>query len=403
MESTNQKLDRLLKEFISEYNPQIVSMDVFSKDKLNQITYKLLVVNNSFIIDYKIKFKSISVKFETTRKHKVTKEKNHSFIFRKELIEQVLGLEHKFVSLENHNKRKESILFYDQINLNKVNDFFNDPKNELWRITFQNIIYILSGSNPSGEGNGNGELVTYYLNSEVPFGLFLGTLNVCKKFRKQYCEKNNIESFNLTYLINEVYKNLENNETLKLNDFLKFNPELDSFFKDFIKNPKNWKNIRNKMKNSLELQNKNFFMINSKIIKLRHEFTKKIKEKWSNPYFEFFNIEKDMHVNYEMAHIKPVYEIKNEYLKNSNESILKQISDPCNFLPLTPDIHTMYDRYKLYWDYNTGELRSTNSNEILNNGEFGLFKQLSQSILVEVKKYLKEYFNSVLKDKMLSC
>ncbi len=403
MDKIEKKLDRLFNEFLSEYNPQIVSMDVFSKDKLNQITYKLLVVNNSFIIDYKIEFKSFSIKLETTGSHQESKKKNHSFILRKELIENVLGLKHKFVSLENHNKRKEQNTFNDSINLNKINDFLNDSKNELWRITFQNIIYILSGSNPSGESNGKGELTTYYLNSEVPFGLFLGTLNVCKKFRKQYCEKNEINQFNLTYLINKVYKWLENDKNLKLNDFLKFNPELDSFFKEFIKNSKDWKNIRQKMKDNLESQNKKFFSINSEIIKLRKEFTKEIQTKWSDPYFEFFNIEKDMQVDYEMAHIKPVYEIKNEYLKNSNKGILKQISDPYNFLPLTPNIHTMYDKYKLYWDYKTGELKSTNDNESLNNNEFELFKQLNHSILKEVKKYLKEYFNSVLKNKMLSC
>ena len=88
-----------------------------------------------------------------------------------------------------------------------------------------------------------------------------------------------------------------------------------------------------------------------------------------------------MQIDYEKAHIKPVYEIKNEYLKNSNKEILRQISDPYNFLPLTPNIHTMYDKYKLYWDYKTGELKSTNDNESLNNNEFELFKQLNHSIL----------------------
>ena len=92
MDKIEQKLDRLFNEFLSEYNPQIVSMDVFSKDKLNQITYKLLVVNNSFIIDYKIEFKSFSIKLETTGLHQESKKKNHSFILRKELIENVLGL-----------------------------------------------------------------------------------------------------------------------------------------------------------------------------------------------------------------------------------------------------------------------------------------------------------------------
>ncbi|MDE7221968.1 MAG: hypothetical protein K2N40_01710, partial [Ureaplasma sp.] len=276
MSKIKQKLDRLFNEFLSEYNPQVVSMDVFSKDELNKITYTLLVVNNSFIIDYKIEFKSFSIKPETTLSHEKTKKENHSFLLREQLIEDILDLKHEFVSPENYNKRKMPNTFNDQIFLNKVNNFLNDPKNELWKITFQNISYILSGSNPTGEGNGKGELVTRYLNSTVPFGLFLGTLNLSKKFRKQYCEDNKINQSNLTYLISEVYKSLENDGILKLDDFLKFNPELNSFFKEFIENPKDWQNIRKRMKNLFEPQNKKFFNINRKIIQLRNDFIKKI-------------------------------------------------------------------------------------------------------------------------------
>ncbi len=65
---------------------------------------------------------------------------------------------------------------------------------------------------------------------------------------------------------------------------------------------------------------------------------------------QYFGIE-EAPAKFEYAHIKPVFKIKEEFLNsNYNESILDEISDPNNFLPLPENIHSYYDNYLLYWN-----------------------------------------------------
>lgn len=368
---------------------KLILMDVFSgevNNKKNDWTYYLLVDENNFIHDYKIQAKRVSIKTQTTKSHSMNNKRNSKELNRRKEFLEELNLKHEFV--EDNKKSKKDSIFFDENNIDliKFNKWLWDLK---WTdITFQNIEYILNGSNPSGQGNGRGFLNIFYNNSIQPFGFFLQTLNISKTINKLY--KKNVLIYDL------IWSNFDSKSIKKFSfeEWVEENEILDDLLKQFKLNPENWKQIIEEFRLTIRTQKKYFEDLEQKISKLRTKQKKLIKNKYKKRdiIYDFFsNFQENNYpdrITY--AHIKPVWKIKKEYLTNQDnkESILEQISDINNFLPLSPNIHDLYDNYYFYWT-NTGELKQIK--EINNKNEITNYSQINKNKLESIQKYLNEY------------
>lgn len=378
-------------KLLNNFEFKIVEMEVFSDSNGNEnnlANYYLLIADNLVIVDYKIIFKQIAIKDKTTLSHEKNKHKSNSLKFRKDILE-ILEVPHKF---EDGNKEIHffnSPKYSDVIKL--VNEYiFSSEFSQ--KITFQNIEYILNGSNPSGQGQtGKGFLKIRYQNENVPFGIFLRSLNKVKVFHN-YCRKNfNFNNFEELYNDNSIQK-------LSFEEWLS-NSTLKKYFNDLKKYHWNWDVIVENIDKGIIGVVKKFNDINKKIINLRQK-QKRNFESWFRKRFNTFNNQEiykyyfgvnEVVENFDYAHIKPVYLIRQQYINKNKEDILQEISDINNFLPLPPSIHSCFDSKKIHWE-NNGKLITKSKN--LPN-DINYFSQISKIALNDIKKYLIEYNTKV--------
>ncbi|MBR3347857.1 MAG: hypothetical protein IKG36_00385, partial [Mycoplasmataceae bacterium] len=116
-------------------------------------------------------------------------------------------------------------------------------------------------------------------------------------------------------------------------------------------------------------------------------------------YQQYFGIDSnEINDTFDRAHIKPVWLIKEQYLnsKTKDKKILEQIYDINNFLPLSKDVHYLYDSKFFYWNEN-GELKKIKE-EFIETDEIKKFKKIKLEKLELVKKYLKEYIEYIEKN-----
>ncbi len=368
---------------LDNFNFKIVKMNVFNNAQTIDMDYYLLVDDSNFIHDYKIHFKKIEVRNITTASHEIKKAHNTSLINRIYLLEQ-LGLKHIFQDKDKHNTRKE-IYFFNMDHIEKTELNKDKCLIDFRNMTFQNINYMLSGSNPSGEGKGSGTLYTNYKGNKINFGFFLQCLNITKDI--------NMKFTNINY--HDVWFR-ENIERITFEEWLNRNIEIRNLFIEFKISSIEWKKIKKSFENEYKTKRMNFINLEKEISILRREQKKRAEKHYDftsinllqKKYFDIDVI--DDKVVY--AHIKPVWKIKFEYINNGKDkSILEQISDINNFLPLPPDIHDMYDNYMFYWNTN-GQIINVKSTNTKRLNQYQIY---NKEILSNIAFYLKEYIKII--------
>ncbi len=384
LSSNKKKLDFDPKEF----DFKVVKLDAYSGDYLrpnNKLTFYILVDEQNFVHDFKVVFHKAQITRFTTPAHK--QHKQTRLEYRKQIL-AILAIEH---SLEEQNGRKPYIDL-SALQLEKLNKFiYNTPMHE---ITFRNVEYLLIGSNPSGQGHGKGMLKTRYQDEEYLYGFFFQVLQQSKKIKSYYD--------NVDY--QDIWKELFNNDNydskcIMFDKWINSDSLLRNKFIDFKLAPRNWEAIKKEFENQMKSRITKWNNIISIINKQRSIYRKGIEDILSAYHSEYPKTELskeyfDLNTNtsvIEFAHIKPVYAIKEEYLKTSDTTVLDQISDCNNFLPLTPNIHTLYDKNYFYWneDGNITLLKDINESELLG------YTKIKPNRLNKVIKYIKDYIKII--------
>lgn len=384
-------------EVLNNYGFFIVKFNAFSFSSDNKeeniIEYKLLVEDSGLCFDYKIHFHQISITNVTTKSHQnqyLNHKDNSKYSIRTKLLE-MLELEHIFNDVPN--KRKQYYIYNENHNnLSKINQYLL-TKN-LKTITFQSIEYILRGSNAGGQGRGEGYLNLKYDNTYSPFGFFLQAINKISD-RNQLFEDRE-EQISWEHIWEESAS-----RTIDFETFLSSNGEIKDLFLKFKNHPSNWKSIREDFENFLNKKSEKFLDVDKLVRKYRSEgvinFEKKYGSNKVDAIRKFFNITDsnfspdDVSIQY--AHIYPVNAIRRGYLKKEIDD-LKAISDADNFLPLTTEIHQLYDSNKLYWMQN-GELQISEKNLNRDHYKINLYAQISFDILdsTHITSFLEKFLN----------
>lgn len=360
----------------NKFKFKVVKMDVFNKCKdesENRITYDLLTVDDVIIVDYKIKFHQINIKDCTTKSHENSKRLDLQYRLH---ILSKLGIKHEF-----KQQGKKSYCFKDPDKIKAVNDYL-ESDDAGSKLTFQQIEYILTGSNPSGQGkSGRGYLYTMYNGKPIPFGLFLKSVNQCKHFQNYAKKHFDIHDFSGLY---------EMAEQVSFQDWIDQNGRLEKYVKKFHDHSEQWKTIRDNFVKEYQHVIASFYQLESQVNKYRSEQKKWIQEQYSENatlYHAYFNIT-NINEDYEVAHIKPVWLIKEEYSLGKDPEILNQIRDVNNFLPLPSNIHRSYDRKQFYWTQD-GCIKKLITNKLPNN--IDEFKQINPEMLNKISYFINEY------------
>lgn len=360
----------------NKFKFKVVKMDVFNKSKdesENRITYDLLTVDDVIIVDYKIKFHQINIKDCTTKSHENSKRLDLQYRLH---ILSKLGIKHEF-----KQQGKKSYCFKDPDKIKAVNDYL-ESDDAGSKLTFQQIEYILTGSNPSGQGkSGRGYLYTMYNGKPIPFGLFLKSVNQCKHFQNYAKKHFDIHDFSGLY---------EMAEQVSFQDWIDQNGRLEKYVKKFHDHSEQWKTIRDNFVKEYQHVIASFYQLESQVNKYRSEQKKWIQEQYSENatlYHAYFNIT-NINEDYEVAHIKPVWLIKEEYSLGKDPEILNQIRDVNNFLPLPSNIHRSYDRKQFYWTQD-GYIKKLITNKLPNN--IDEFKQINPEMLNKISYFINEY------------
>ncbi len=360
----------------NKFKFKVVKMDVFNKCKdesENRITYDLLTVDDVIIVDYKIKFHQINIKDCTTKSHENSKRLDLQYRLH---ILSKLGIKHEF-----KQQGKKSYCFKDPDKIKAVNDYL-ESDDAGSKLTFQQIEYILTGSNPSGQGkSGRGYLYTMYNGKPIPFGLFLKSVNQCKHFQNYAKKHFDIHDFSGLY---------EMAEQVSFQDWIDQNGRLEKYVKKFHDHSEQWKTIRDNFVKEYQYVITSFYNLEDQVNKYRSEQKRQIQEQYSENtalYHTYFNIT-NIHEDYEVAHIKPVWLIKKEYSLAKDPEILNQIRDVNNFLPLPSNIHWSYDRKQFFWTQD-GCIKKLITNKLPNN--IDEFKQINPEMLNKISYFINEY------------
>ena len=363
-------------DIFNKFKFKVVKMDVFNKCKdesENRITYDLLTVDDIIIVDYKIIFHQINIKDCTTKSHENSQRLDLQYRLH---ILSKLGIKHEF-----RQQGKKSYCFNDPDKIKVVNNYLA-CKDAGFDLTFQQIEYILTGSNPGGQGKScRGYLYTMYNGKPIPFGLFLKSVNQCKKFQNYAKTNFDIHDFNGIY---------DMAEQVNFQDWIDHNGYLEKYLKKFHDHSEQWKTIRDDLVQEYEHVISSFYQLESKVNKYRSEQKRQIQEQYSENatlYHAYFNIT-NISENYEVAHIKPVWLIKEEYSLANDPEILNQIRDVNNFLPLPSNIHWSYDRKQFYWTQD-GCIKKLITNKLPNN--IDEFKQINPEMLNKISYFINEY------------
>lgn len=341
----------------------------------------LLVDENFWIHDYKVTFDKIAITEYTTQAHFDNKKNNISFKFRDELL-KMLGFVHK-PNLK-FNLRKDYKTITDNEKIKKINDLFW----EKWHHqTFPNIDYVFTGSNPSG-GMGqisNSTYWTIFKNGDKKFPNF--TLQSLL-LKHSYQEKD--------YL--EIWENCINYNTFDFETWINGNHQIKTsfdWFNDNLSHPINeWKNEFQKIKNRYCEQKNKYEQVCNCCLQYRSEIQNQLKQNKQSFVINFWDNTNIPNIDIiEFAHIKPVYLIKNECFSKNNPKILEEIKNKYNIIPLSPSMHRLYDRKKIYWSSKNGTMQADNNLNVKIDSEF---KNIPSNSLKLVQPFLLEYESKVL-------
>lgn len=360
---------------LNDYEFKIVKMDVFNNDDKENISeYYLLVDGNNFIHDYKVRFKQVYLTRYTTPSHEKSKPAQ---LEHREMFLKQLNIKNSF----EEQKTKEYILINDKVVIENLNKWSFEYR---WNdVQFQQLEYLVRGSNSSGQGNGRGYFKIIYKKYEkVPFGFFLQELNIYNKIKTKYS--------NVSYeRIWEKFNSFDDldNESISFDYWLDTDKKIRDLFKHFFIKPHNWKDIKEQFKEKFKHLINEYEKIDNIVSQYRSEYIKNINKKYGNrdEILESFFNTKSTRIEY--AHIKPVWYIKREYQETKNEKVLLEIKDTNNFLPLPASIHVLYDSYYIYWDEN-GLLKTIKNVE---DDDIKSFLNINKKIVINIKKFLRDY------------
>ncbi|WP_033159936.1 MAG4270 family putative restriction endonuclease [Mycoplasmoides alvi] len=349
-----------------------------SKKSTTKIVYKLLIDEENFIHDYKISFDELEICRDTTERHENSKKNSKALEYRKKILE-FLKIDHRF-----NGKNKEYIQI-DKTSLKNLNEYISDF-NWGFDITFQNVIYIITGSNPPGEGRNKSFFVWKDKDkNEFKMGFLLKLLRLDAKFKQSLSYESVWKDDSLEKIPFEkwIENKLLSNNTIKyyLNLFTKDSKDWEKHFNEFTCNINNFSKIYKKT--------------HDEIGKLRAKFKENVRKEYNKLKEEEFCInffQPGRNLKWDFAHIKPVHRIKQEYFqsKSKDKKKLNEICDPKNFLPLPINIHKMFDNKEICWD-RTGKLKIIkNDKNYSPSDDLKYFEQIKYSFLEKIKKYLEE-------------
>ncbi len=373
-------------ERIAKYS--FVPITLFLKTGKKQESYCqviLLVDEYNWIHDYKIQWKKLFITQFTTEAH-FNKSNAFRFKFRNKVLENI-GL----TNTPNINGRCKQYIDLKNKQIEKINSLF---KSEWIGQTFGNIDYIITGSNPAGQGDPTKS--SFYLkngNQKENIGFLFQSLRL--KFKKDeldsneykllwndyFSRKNNIKQYK------DFYEWLNHDHNLK-DDFDYFNHRLT---------PQEQKTKIKKIQKKYCPKKTKYEEICNIVRKYRNDLYSELNKKRKN-FTENFWEKKfdDGYINLvEFAHIKPVCEIKQECIKNNfDKEILLEIKDEDNILPLNPDTHTLFDKRKIYWDPKSGCLIFIDQlqHDIVDDN----IKNIPQKTLSKIDHFLSWYRDNVI-------
>ena len=327
-----------------------VSLELFFKTGIHNESncdVILLVDEDNWILDYKIKWKKLSLtEFTTASHYKKNIKKSFKLKFREKLL-NILGLKSIPNFYPNHRKKYINL---NKEQINNVNTLFDSKWNNQ---SFSNIDYVITGSNATGQGNPKNS--SFYLkhdNKKFNIGFLFQSLrltfhkmplNEFKEIWEDYFKnENNYQKCNFNEWLNKNHK-------LRI-DFEYFNQKLSpTQQKSKIKQIKNkYCPLRRKYEEIYDLTMKYRQCLYNKLKKKKEEFTNNF---WNKQFNDgFFKI---VH----FAHIKPVSEIKKEAIANKfDKKILENIKDENNILPLDPNTHNLFDKHEICWSLESGDI-----------------------------------------------
>lgn len=379
---------------LSDYKFKIVKMEFLHPyvEKSTKGWFYFLIDDCNFIHDYKIQFDNLKITNLTTESH-WSSTKRYSLVFAvRTKILNYLGFENK----PNKNRKPKPYTPID--NKEVINNLNNMIYNDIsWKdITISYVEYIITGSNSSGQGNGKGTFMTKCNNSLFPYGFFTKVLNISEKIKKKYKNVNYKSIWGES--INDLYES-KDIKIIDFNDWLSINTNLWKAFNLFKSDSHNWKDLTKQFSEQFQKEWHKYNKLDKLIQKYRREQIQNFKKTINaddlcDSINEYFNDNQELTESIEIAHIYPVWKIKEEYEKNEDESILKMIADINNCLPLSKNIHRLYDNKYFYWDYSTGQLESLkpSKDKAIEN-----YRQINPTKLKFLSKYLKNYQKNIIK------
>ncbi len=355
---------------------------------------KFLVDELDIIIDWRINFKTCCFSPEST--HSWSKETSNSLNKRKfdtrQAICNTLGIQHFSPNLK---RIRHTYIPLNKEQLISLSNYFNSScyKNNFGGMKM--IDTLISGSNASGSGANNSSEAIRTVNKNGEYENFLNFITeIWSKDWRGVDALSKIDSiWESATSVRQFHEWLERKKDLALY-YYQMNVDQKSYgLNETKKTTGNWAKPRMKRANE----------INKKTEMARDLFVKNIKEIEKINYSKIFNMfnMKVENIDYEKAHIKPIWLIKKEANKDYNnlQKHINEISDVNNFLPLSCNMHAKYDKKHFYYDQNGNMimLKNEDTKNVINNQEFKHFSKISEGRLVEVKKYLKdweEYLNN---------
>lgn len=336
------------KDFLQNFKFKKVELLLNSVQKNccpTEAMFILLVDEKNFIHDYKVHFNSLKVCNVTTGAHK---EKKSKILDKRLEFLEALNIEHKFGPKGKKINKND---FYKKINNDSLEKLNLVIKEWNWgqNITFQQVQYLITGSNSKGESEKDKGFFVWRDksdNNEFKVGFFLKCL-------KYWQNKSSFVEYK------EIWK--KDLEKIDFNDWIKQKIYVDllegtykKYLNAFNQRSKDWKNISNQFKQNIKQECKDWDDLNTKIQKYRRSYKENIQKEYEkidlNNYCENF-FYPGCRQEWQYAHIKSVWLIKKEFLKHKDwKKLQKEITDPNNFLPLPPDIHKMFDSNQIWWN-----------------------------------------------------
>lgn len=373
----------IIQELIDEYDPNIVTLDVYNvyKGEETQGTFKFLFDNQELIHDFRVEWKKVCIQLTTTASHFEGKNVKKSwFLFRDKILNE-LGLPH--YSSNNHEKTHK-ILNIEEIK--KLSNIFNEHlKTE--RLTLKSINYILFGSNSSGEEGSpkKAQFKIFYKNQKYAFASFIQSLILPLEESELFFDK--IKDINIhRYSFNDW---IVNRSPEFIDNFEWFNIEGHSI--DQWKNKlKRWigrNNRQRRIKQDLD----------ALVRRKRQELERNISDR--NTFYTNFWEKQHSGNQIQLAHIYPVYMSRKKCFSIGRERWaihLNEISDKNNVMPLPAQLHINYDDKKIYWKLN-GELQKINSWIITEEWIILMLQEHRKIPINSLNSYRQYYINEYVK------